>query len=159
MTTTTTTTAAKAPKQFTFGISESLKGEMNEFRKDFTRPAAVKNAPEVVMSEREAFEVLHTVATDRRFKTVPVMETVEIDGEKVEVQAIDEDGNPKFQTLDLIQDAWEAIKLRDHSESVSKTPTIEGLIASIRNYGKKLAMSETAIQAMVDAAMTAPAGE
>jgi hypothetical protein len=155
MTTTTTTTAAKAPKQFTFGISESLKGEMNEFRKDFTRPAAVKNAPEVVMSEREAFEVLHTVATDRRFKTVPVMETV--DG--MEVQALDEDGLPAFKTLDLIQDAWEAIKLRDHSESVSKTPTIAGLIASIRNYGKKLAMSETAIQAMVDAAMTAPAGE
>lgn len=158
---TTTTTAAptattKAPKQFTFGISENLKNEMAEFRKEFTRPAAVKGAPPVVMSEREAFECLHTVATDRRFKTVPVMESVEIDGETVEVQALDEDGNPVFKTKDLIADAWEAIKTRDYSESVSKTPTIDGLVAQIKKYGAALNMSDDAIAAMIAAATATP---
>jgi len=159
MNTTTTTAApatAKKPVQFTFGITENLKNEATELRKGFTRPAAVAKAPPVPMSEKECFEVLYKVATDRRFKTVPVMESVEVDGEAVEVQALDEDGNPVFETKDLIGEAWEAIKVRDYSETVSKTPTIDGLVNQIRKYGAALGLSEDAIAAMV-ATATAPA--
>lgn len=126
-----------------------MKSELAEFRSDFTRPAAVKNAPPVPMSEKECLEVLHTVATDRRFKTVPVLDEA---GEQV----MDSDGLPEFQTLDLIGDAWEAIKLRDYSEQVSKTPTIQGLEASIRKYGKAINLTEAAIEEMI---ATAKAGQ
>jgi hypothetical protein len=159
-TTTTTTTTTTAKKQFTFGVSENHKNLALEMRGEFTRPAAVKNAPAVPMSEKECFEILYKVATDRRFVTLPIMETVEIDGENVELQSIDDDGNPRFETVDLIAKEWDSIVSRDYSESVSKTPTIAGLVASVRSYGKKLGLAESAIQAMIDAAMaTAPAGE
>ena len=145
MTTTTTTTAAVTKKQFTFGVSESLKSQLAEFRLDFTRPAAVKNAPAVSMSEKECLEVLFQVASDRRFKAV---EIIGEDGCPV----YDADGMPEFQTLDLISDAWEAIKLRDYAESVSKTPTIAGLEAQIRKYGKALNLSEASIVSMIESA-------
>jgi len=142
-TTTTTTTAAK--KQFTFGVNELMKTQLAEFRLDFTRPAAVKNAPAVPMSEKECLEVLFKVASDRRFKTV---EVIGEDGSQV----IDSDGLPEFQTLDLIGDAWEEIKLRDYAESVSKTPTIAGLEAQIRKYGKALNLTEDSILKMIESA-------
>lgn len=147
-TTTATTTAAK--KQFTFGVSENMKEQLGEFRMDFTRPAAVKNAPPVPMSEKECLEVLYQVASDRRFKTVPVI------NDETGEQVLDVDGLPEFQTLDLIGDAWESIKLRDYSEQLSKTPTIAGLEASIRKYGKSLNLTEAAIEAMIS---TAKAGQ
>ena len=143
--TTTTPVATAAKKQFTFGVSENMKETLGEFRMDFTRPAAVKNAPAVPMSEKECLEVLFQVASDRRFKTVPVLGD---DGE----QALDEDGLPEFQTLDLIGDAWEAIKVRDYSEQVSKTPTIQGLEAQIRKYGKALNLTEESILKMIESA-------
>jgi len=148
--TTNTTTAAK--KQYTFGVSESHKAIFGEFRSEFTRPAAVAKAPPVSMSEKELLEVLYKVATDRRFVTRPVMESVEVDGENVEVQSHDEDGFPKFETIDLFEIEWEKIKAREYSESVSKTPTVAGLVASIRNYAKKLGLSEEKIQAMISQA-------
>jgi len=143
ITTTTTTTAAK--KQFTFGVSESLKSQLAEFRLDFTRPPAVKNAPAVPMSEKECLEVLFQVASDRRFKTVEVL------GED-SLPIYDADGMPEFQTLDLIGDAWEAIKLRDYADSISKVPTIAGLETQIRKYGKALNLSESSIMSMIQAA-------
>lgn len=156
--TTTPVVAATAKKtQFTFGVSERNKLELTEFRKDFTRPAAVKNAPPVPMSEKELIEVLFKVTTDRRFVVTPVMETVEVDGEKVSIETYDEEGNQVFLTTDLVEVEWEAIKARDYSESIAKTPTIEGLIASVRKYGAVLKLSEEAIQAMIDAATANPA--
>lgn len=140
----TTTTAAK-PKQYTFGVSESLKTQLAEFRLDFTRPAAVKNSPPVPMSEKECLEVLYQVASDRRFKTVEVLGE---DG----MPSYDSDGMPEFKTLDLVGDAWEAIKVRDYSDSVSKSPTIAGLEAQIRRYGKALNLSESSIMSMIEAA-------
>jgi hypothetical protein len=145
ITTTTTTTATAAKKQFTFGVSESMKSQLAEFRLDFTRPPAVKNAPAVPMSEKECLEILYTVATDRRFKTVEVLGD---DG----LPIYDADGHPEFQTLDLIGDAWESIKVRDYSNSVSKVPTIAGFEAQIRKYGKDLKMSENWILNMIESA-------
>jgi hypothetical protein len=146
-TTTTTTTAATATakKQYTFGVSESMKAQLAEFRMDFTRPAAVKNSPPVPMSEKECLEVLFQVASDRRFKTVEVLGE---DG----LPAYDADGLPEFKTLDLVGDAWEAIKVRDYSETINKSPTIAGLEAQIRKYGKALNLSESSILSMIEAA-------
>lgn len=152
MTTTTTPATKTTPKQFTFGVTETAKTELGELRKEFTRPAAVAKAPAVPMSEKELIEVLHTVATDRRFKVVPAMELVEVDGEKIEVQALDTDGNPAFETVDLFEVEWQKIKARDYSEQVSKSPTIDGLIAQVRKYGKALNLSEDAIAAMIASA-------
>jgi len=149
MSNTTTPVATAAKKQFTFGVSGLFKDLLTEFRQDFTRPAAVKNAPAVPMSEKECLEVLYQVASDRRFKTVEVTD-------ETGAQVMDSDGLPEFQTLDLIGDAWEAIKLRDYAEAVSKTPTIAGLEASIRKYGKSLHLTEEAIEAMI---ATAKAGQ
>ena len=148
-TTTATTTAPATKKQFTFGGSEVMKLQLAEFRTDFTRPAAVKNSPAVPMSEKECLEVLYQVASDRRFKTVEVLGD---DG----LPSYDSDGMPEFKTLDLIGEAWESIKLRDYSESISKSPTIAGLEASIRKYGKSLNLTEMAIEAMI---ATAKAGQ
>jgi hypothetical protein len=145
MTTITTTTTAPVKKQFTFGVSESMKSQLAEFRTDFTRPAAVKNAPAVPMSEKECLEVLFQVASDRRFKTIEVLGD---DG----LPAYDSDGLPEFETLDLIADAWEAIKSRDYSDSVSKVPTIAGLEAQIRKYGKALNLTEDSILKMIESA-------
>ena len=150
--TTTTTTTAVTKKQFTFGVSESMKTQLAEFRLDFTRPAAVKNAPAVPMSEKECLEVLFQVASDRRFKTIEVLND---DG----TQAMDSDGLPEYQTLDLIGDAWESIKLRDYAESVSKTPTIAGLEVQIRKYGKALHLTEATIMKMIESAKAGHAAE
>ena len=146
------TTTAK-PKQFTFGVSEAHKNEIGELRKDFTRPAAVKNAAPVAMSEKEALEVLYKVATDRRFKTVEVLDA---DGNP----EFDADGIQKFETVDLFEKEWEAIKLRDYSEAIAKTPTIAGLEAQIRKYGKALNLTEEHIATLlagVKAGQAAPA--
>lgn len=155
MSNTTTATTAVKPKQFTFGVSEKMKLELTELRKEFNRPAAVKNAEPVDMTEKEVLEVLFTVATDRRFKTVEVMESVEIDGETVEVQAIDDDGNLKFETLDLFQDQWEVIKGRDYSDSAASLNTTDKIIASLRKVGKALNLSEATLQTMIDNALAA----
>ena len=97
------------------------------------------------MSEKECLEVLYQVASDRRFKTVEVLGD---DG----LPVYDGDGLPEFQTLDLIADAWESIKLRDYADSVSKVPTIAGLETQIRKYGKALNLSESSIMSMIEAA-------
>lgn len=152
MQTTTTTTAAKStPKQFTFGVTENHKNELGELRKEFTRPAAVAKAPPVPMSEKEMIEILYTVATDRRFKvTGKMIEETDADGNQV----FDTDGNPSIvaEVVDLFEIEWNKIKARDYSEQVSKTPTIDGLIAQVRKYGKALNLSEDAIAAMIASA-------
>jgi sulfur relay (sulfurtransferase) DsrC/TusE family protein len=145
---TTTTTAAKAPKQFTFGVTEKHKKELGELRKDFTRPAAVAKAPPVAMSEKELIEVLYKVASDRRFK-------VEIKKDENGADIYDADGILETETIDLFEKEWEAIKVRDYSEQVSKTPTIEGLVAQIRKYGAALDLSAEMIQSMIDNALAA----
>lgn len=156
MQTTTTTPAAKpVKKQWNVGVNPADKSLVAELCGEFKRPAAVKGAPDVAASEREIVEIALKVATDRRFQVVPVMETV--DG--VEVQSIDTDGQPKFETVDLFEKEWDAIKVRDYSETVSKAPTLEGLIASIRKYGKTLAMEEAAIDAMIAAALAGKKAE
>lgn len=149
------TTTATKPKQFTFGVSEKVKGDLTELRNEFSRPAAVKNAEPVAMTEKEILEVIHTVATDRRFKVVEVMETIEIDGEQVEVQAIDEDGNLKFETIDLFEVEWSKIKERDYSATATNPNSTESIIKSLRKVGAQLDLSEETLQKMIDNALAA----
>lgn len=149
-TTTPVATTAK-PKQFTFGVSEKIKGDLTELRNEFSRPAAVKNAEPVAMTEKEILEVLHTVATDRRFKVVEVMETV--DG--IELQAMDEDGNPKFETVDLFEVEWSKIKERDYSATATDPNSTESIIKSLRKVGAQLKLSDESIQKMIDNALAA----
>jgi hypothetical protein len=153
--TTTPVVATAKPKQFTFGVSEKVKGDLTELRNEFSRPAAVKNAEPVTMTEKEILEVIHTVATDRRFKTIPVMESFEVDGEKIEAQAIDEDGNPKFETIDLFEIEWEKIKSRDYSAIVTDPNSTESIIKSLRKVGAQLKLSDESIQKMIDNALAA----
>jgi len=132
----TTTTTAAAAKQFTCGITEDLKNTLKETRLEFTRPAKVKGAPPVPMSEKECLEVLHKVASDRRFKVV---------------EETSETGETSLVTFDLFEVEWKGIVERDYPEN-TKTPTIDGLVAQIRKYGAALKMGEDAIQAMITAA-------
>lgn len=132
-----------------------MKLELTELRKDFTRPAAVKNAEPVDMTEKEILEVLFIVASDRRFKVVPVIESVELNGETVEVQALDEDGELAFETIDLFEKQWETIKARDYSDSAASLNTTEKIIASLRKVGKALNLSEDTLQTMIDNALAA----
>lgn len=150
--TATTTAAPKVPKQFTFGVTENHKKELGELRKDFTRPAAVAKAPPVTMSEKELIEVLYNVATDRRFK-------VEIKKDESGADVYDTDGILETETVDLFEKEWEKIKVRDYSEQVSKTPTIDGLIAQIRKYGASLNLSKDTIEKMIANATAAGAVE
>lgn len=144
-TTASTVTASTVKKQYTFGVSEAHKTEIGELRQDFTRPAAVKNAPAVPMSEKEALEILWIVATDRRYKTTELLDEA---GNAV----LDSDGLPEFQTIDLFEQEWEKIKVRDYSETITKTPTIAGLEAQIRKYGKALNLTEESIMQMIESA-------
>jgi hypothetical protein len=142
-----TTTAAKStPKQFTFGTTENLKNTLSEFRQEFTRPGSTKSVPTVAMSEKECMEILFKVASDRRFKVVPVMEKLEIDGEQIEVETYDELGSPIVETLDLFAIEWETIKARDYAdENTAKTPLDKDL-ALTRKLCKMLDSSEAELE-------------
>jgi hypothetical protein len=148
-----TATTAKTPKQFTCGISESLKNTITEFRKDFHRPAAVAKATPVAMTEKEALECLYTVATNRRFQVVPVMETVEVDGENITVQVHDVDGNPVFET---VEKEWEAIKARDYGTGANGDAA-EKIMKSIRRLMVAQGKSEKEIDTLLAALVAAEA--
>lgn len=148
--TTTTTTVTAAPlveagkKQYTVGSSYEQKLAIAELCMEFERPGSNKKT--VKMSEKEAIECLFNVATDRRFVTVPVLESIEVDGEICEVQSIDDDGNLLFETQDLISKAWETIKARDYAdESTAKTPLERDLILT-RKLCKMLESSEMELE-------------
>ena len=110
-------------KQYTLGASHESKLAIAELCLEFDRPGSGNKT--VKMSEKEALEILFKVATDKRFSTVPVMESVEIDGEKFTVQSMDTDGNLVFETKDCIQDEWETIKARDYAESVKTSKSYQ----------------------------------
>lgn len=139
------TTAASVKKQFTFGVTENHKNLITELRGDFTRPAAVKNAPPVIMSEKEALEVLYTVATDRRFK-------VEVVKDENGGDVYDADGILEMKTVDLFETAWNDIKARDYSDSAMPKDPIAALEASIRKYGKSLNLTAETIENMIASA-------
>jgi hypothetical protein len=132
-------------KQYTIGASYGDKLAIAELCQEFERPGT--GGKQVKMSEKEAIEALYKVATDRRFSTVPVMESVEIDGELFEVQAMDCDGNLQFQTNDLIADAWEEIKARDYSAAKVKSP-----IDQINSLAKSLKLSQEMLESLLAAA-------
>jgi hypothetical protein len=147
-----TTTTAAIKKQFNVGSRQADKETIAELCSEFTRPAAVAKAPPVKMSEKEALEVLLTVATDRRFKSSP---KVDEDGYSI----LDTDGTPEMETVDLFEVEWEKIKARDYGDNAAKTPritaTTQSLIEQVRTLGKQLAMSEGEIQAMIHNALAA----
>ena len=95
-----TTTATVKPKQFLVGISEATKTALNEAREDFTRPPANPTADPVMATEKEMLEIIWTVASDRRFKTVEEM---------------DSEGFVSQSTVDLFSLLWDRIKERDYS--------------------------------------------
>lgn len=155
---TTTTTAVEtittAPlveagkTQYTVGATYSEKLAIAELCQEFERPGSGKKS--VKMSEKEALECLFKVATDRRFVTVPVMESIEIDGENVGVQSIDEDGNLIFETKDLIADAWEGIVERDYpTGGVKKITTVEDARKQMANLAKQLNLSEESLMKLL----------
>jgi hypothetical protein len=100
MSATNTTVVSTKPKQFLVGISESTKASVNEAREDFTRPPANPTADPVMATEKEMIEIIWTVASDRRFKTVEEM---------------DSEGFVSQSTVDLFSQVWETIKARDYS--------------------------------------------
>lgn len=115
MSATNTTVVSAKPKQILCGISESTKASVNEAREDFTRPAANPNAKPVMATEKEMIEILWTVASDRRFKTVEEM---------------DSEGFVSQSTVDLFSQVWEKIKERDYSPKAS-LDTHQGIQAEI----------------------------
>jgi hypothetical protein len=133
-------------KQYTVGASYSDKLAIAELCQEFERPGT--GGKQVKMSEREAIEAIYKVATDRRFSTVPVMESVEIDGEQIAVQAMDSDGNLQFETKDLIADAWEEIKSRDYSAAAK----IKSPIDQINSLAKSLKLSQEMLETLLAAA-------
>lgn len=94
------TVVSTKPKQFLVGISEATKQAVNEAREDFNRPAANPTADPVMATEKEMIEIIWTVASDRRFKTVEEM---------------DNEGFISQSTVDLFSQVWETIKARDYS--------------------------------------------
>ena len=96
-----TTVVSAKPKQFLVGISESTKASVNEAREDFTRPPANPTADPVMATEKEMIEIIWTVASDRRFKTI--------------VTQMDDQGFVSQSTVDLFSQVWETIKARDYS--------------------------------------------
>lgn len=136
-------------KQYTVGSSYESKTAIAELCLEFERPGSNKKT--VKMSEKEAIECLFQVATDRRFVTVPVMESIEIDGETCEVQSIDEDGNLVFETKDLIAQAWEGIVSRDYPTIGSKKiTTVDDARKQIMHLAKVLNLSEERIQELLE---------
>jgi hypothetical protein len=133
-------------KQYTVGASYGDKLAIAELCQEFERPGT--GGKTVKMSEREAIETLFKVATDRRFVTIPVMESVEIDGELFEVQAMDCDGNLQFETKDLISTAWEEIKARDYSAAAK----IKSPIDQINSLAKSLKLSQDMLESLLAAA-------
>ena len=115
MSATTNTVVSTKPKQILCGISEATKQAVNEAREDFTRPAANPNAKPVMATEKEMLEILWTVASDRRFKTVEEM---------------DDEGFVSQSTVDLFTQQWEKIKERDYSPKAS-LDTHQGIQAEI----------------------------
>ncbi len=142
-TTIVTPTAAKAAKQYTCGISERCKNEITEFRKGFTRPAAVKNAPPIPMSEKEALEILFKVATDRRFRV-----DYPTDDATGEYQY---DGNGQIITIttDLVEAEWKAIQSRDYSEN-SAVNELDKRIAVARKFSKIRGSSDAEIAELIE---------
>jgi hypothetical protein len=132
-------------KQYTIGASYGDKLAIAELCQEFERPGT--GGKTVKMSEREAIETLFKVATDRRFVTIPAMESVEIDGEQIAVQSMDCDGNLQFETKDLIADAWEEIKSRDYSAAKIKSP-----IDQINSLAKSLKLSQEMLETLLAAA-------
>ena len=133
-------------KQYTVGASYGDKLAIAELCQEFERPGT--GGKQVKMSEREAIEAIYKVATDRRFSTVPVMESVEIDGEQIAVQSMDCDGNLQFQTNDLIADAWEEIKSRDYSSAAK----VKSPIDQINSLAKSLKLSQEMLETLLAAA-------
>ena len=121
---TTTETApapvAKAPKQYTFGVTETHKKILGELRNEFTRPAAVAKAPPVAMSEKELIEVLYEVATNRRFRA---QQQQDEHGQPV----FDGEGQPVIDTVDLFAEEWEKIKARDYVEGATPRDPVAAL--------------------------------
>ena len=140
--TTTAPVATTAKKQHTFGVSEKCKTEITELRKDFTRPAAVKNAPAVPMSEKEALEVLYKVATDRRFR-------VDYPLDEEGNYTYDEEGQIITTTTDLFDLEWKAIQSRDYSES-SAVSELDKRLATARKFSKILGSSDDEIAELLE---------
>lgn len=128
-------------KQYNVGATEALKAQIAEMVVDFTRPAAVKNAPDVKATEKEMLEILVTVATDRRFKVVG---------------KVDESGNPvfgadgvqEFETVDLFECEWKKILARDYSES-SAVSELDKRLATARKFSKLLGSSAEEIETLL----------
>lgn len=108
------------PKQFTMTVDESDKSAIMQLASEFGAPMV--SAPEKIktLTSEEILSVLYTVATDRRFKTVPVMETIGEGDDAEEIQSRDEEGNLMFETVDLIElAAAKVLALRSNSRANS----------------------------------------
>ena len=145
----TTTAATAAPKkQITCGINQNEKDLVKDLSAEFTRPAAVKGAPDVQASEREVLEMALAIATNRRFKTLETVEEyLDIEendeGECVEVVKT----RPGFVTIDLFEEIWQEIIVRDYS-----TPAARG--SQVAAYKSQLEAAQAELAAL-KAAMAA----
>lgn len=133
---------ATTPKQFNVGSTQALKAQIAEMVADFTRPAAVKNAPDVKATEKEMLEILVTVATDRRFKTV---DKVDENGNPV----FDSDGVQEFKTVDLFEVEWKKILARDYAET-APVSELEKRLATARKFSKILGSSAEQIETLLE---------
>jgi hypothetical protein len=139
---------ATTPKQYNVGATETLKTLVGELAVDFTRPAAVKNAPEVKATEKEVFEMLYNVATDRRFKpTGEMIHEIDADGNQV----FDADGTPSMiaEVQDLFEIEWKKILARDYSET-SAVSELDKRIAQARKFSKILNSTAEEIEELVE---------
>lgn len=142
---------APGKTQYTVGSTYGEKLAIAELCLEFDRPGSGNKT--VKMSEKECLEILFKVATDKRFVTLPIMEKIEVDGEEIEVQSIDDDGSLMFETKDLISEEWEAIKSRDYAEvaKVGKTYQLSSDLNKAMDELKKAQDAQAALMAELEA--------
>ena len=159
MNNTTTPVITTAPKQITCGITADGKDLVKLLSKEFTRPAAVKNAPDVPASEKEVLEMALEIATSRRFKKVECEEEfldVRFAANGIDLEEFT-NTRPGVKILDLFEEQWEAIKVRDYSTPGVRT---NGKVATLQTQlAEAEAKMAAMMAAMAAAGVTAPVAD
>jgi hypothetical protein len=95
ITTPATPTAKKKIQQWTFGVSEELKGELTSLRMKFVGPS-VTVAEGVPATEKEIANAIYQVAMSNRYSSVPELD-------ENEEPVFDGDGMPVMKQIDNLQ--------------------------------------------------------
>jgi len=155
MSNTTTPVTTAAPKQLTCGINHAEKELVKLLAKELTRPAAVKGAPDVPASEREVLEMALKIATDRRHVEVDCEEEfldVRFAANGVDLEEF-KNTRPGKKVIDLFEESWEEIKLRDYSSPGTRVTKVATLQSQLAEAEAKMAAM---MAAMAAAGVTTP---